>query len=184
MLGKKLTLTPRSGLRSLITSKRKEASLDSVQTIKKEGNKEKKKLQFSRPLDIEERRTEREKKKEMFVVELMENRGDHQRQAVQGRRLAKAGSDALRGRSKSQTRVRGWKKGSFTGALPSPSATLLTGMTTVPRRTIILDRQADIRRAGSCPCQEKEASQKAQICPERQRGAESASLHGAAPLPT
>lgn len=61
------------------------------------------------------------------------------------------------------------KKGSFTGALPSPSAILLTGMTTVPWRTIILDRQADIKWAGSCPCQEKEASQKLQICLERQR---------------
>lgn len=52
---------------------------------------------------------------------------------------------------------------------PSPSAILLTGMTTVPRRTIILDRQADIKCAGSCPCQdgERKASQKVESCPER-----------------
>lgn len=63
------------------------------------------------------------------------------------------------------------KEGSFTGALPSPSAILLTGMTTVPRRTIILDRQADIKWAGSCPCQDRErkASQKVQSCRERRR---------------
>lgn len=63
------------------------------------------------------------------------------------------------------------KEGSFTGALPSPSAILLTGMTTVPRRTIILDRQADIKWAGSCPCQdgERKAPQKVQSCPERGR---------------
>lgn len=54
---------------------------------------------------------------------------------------------------------------------PSPSAILLTGMTTVPRRTIILDRQADIKWAGSCPCQdgERKASQKVESCPERGR---------------
>lgn len=63
------------------------------------------------------------------------------------------------------------KKGSFTGAPPSLLAILLTGMTTVPRRTIILDRQADIKWAGSCPCQdgERKASQKVESCPERGR---------------
>ncbi len=64
-----------------------------------------------------------------------------------------------------------WKKGSFTGALPSPSAMLLTGMTTVPRRTIILDRQADIKWAGSCPCQdgERKASQKSTELPRERK---------------
>lgn len=88
---------------------------------------------------------------------------------------------AKRAKPESRTDNAALKKGSFTGALPSPSAILLTGMTTVPRRTIILDRQADIKWAGSCPCQEKEASQKVQICPERQRRVETGSLHGSPP---
>lgn len=50
------------------------------------------------------------------------------------------------------------EKGGFTGAGSSPLAIVLTGMTTVPRRTIILDRQADIKWAGSCPRQGREAS--------------------------
>lgn len=55
------------------------------------------------------------------------------------------------------------------GPSPPPSAILLTGMTTVPWRTIILDRQADIKWAGSCPCQDwgRKASQKVQSCRER-----------------
>lgn len=78
---------------------------------------------------------------------------------------------AERAEAESRTDNEALKKGSFTGAPPSPSAILLTGMTTVPRRTIILDRQADIKWAGSRRCQEKEASQKVQICPETQRRA-------------
>lgn len=54
--------------------------------------------------------------------------------------------------------IKNEKKGGFTGACSSPSAIVLTGMTTVPRRTIILDRQADIKWAGSCPRQGGEAS--------------------------
>lgn len=43
MLGKKLTLTPRSSLRSLITSKRKGSLLDSIQTKKKKKKREREK---------------------------------------------------------------------------------------------------------------------------------------------